>query len=326
MKKFIALGISVLLLLLMVGCGDRAKPEKKPVMGFSQIGAESEWRKAHTESIKIAAKEAGIELQFSDGEQQQEYQIKAIRSFIAQKVDIIAFVPIVETGWDQVLKEAKDARIPVIIVDRDVKVFDDSLYAAKIGTDSVTEGNNAARWLQSYMRNSNRHPRAGGEKYNIVILEGTAGSSVSIRRQEGFKRLLKADQYNILASENGDYVRQRGQELMESMLRDNRDKIDAVFSHNDDMALGAIQAIEAAGLRPGKDIVVVSVDGIKDIFQAMIDGRANCTIECNPLQGPLLMAIAKQLLAGEKVDKLVYVPGGIFPADIAAEKMSERKY
>ena len=340
MKKIISLVLAAAMMLVVVGCGggdqakkdgsgSGAKGDKQITMGFSQIGAESEWRTANTESIKQAAKDAGVNLQFSDAQQKQENQIKAIRSFIAQGVDIIAFVPIVETGWDTVLKEAKDAKIPVIVVDRDVKVSDDSLYVAKIGTDSVAEGKKVFQWIDEYMAKNNKKPRSG-DKFNIVELEGTVGSSVAIRRQEGFKDAMAASQnagkYNLLASQTGEFTRQKGQEVMESFLKSDRDKIDILFAQNDDMALGAIQAIEAAGLKPGKDITIISIDGVKGIFQAMIEGKSNCTVECNPLQGPLLMETAKKILNGEKVEKLVYVDEGIFPADVAEKTLPERKF
>ena len=342
MKKIISLVVAFAMMFVIAGCGggDQAAKSsgsgsgsgssgKQITMGFSQIGAESEWRTANTESVKQAAKDAGVNLQFSDAQQKQENQIKAIRSFIAQGVDIIAFVPIVETGWDTVLKEAKDAKIPVIVVDRDVKVSDDSLYVAKIGTDSVAEGKKVFNWIDEYMAKQNKQPRSG-DKYNVVILEGTVGSSVAIRRQEGFKDAMAAakdaSKYNILASQTGEFTRQKGQEVMESFLKSDRDKIDILFAQNDDMALGAIQAIEAAGLKPGKDITIISIDGVKGMFQAMIEGKSNCTVECNPLQGPLLMETAKKILAGEKVEKLVYVDEGIFPADVAEKTLPERKY
>lgn len=343
MRKILALLMSVFMLVFAAGCGggDQAassgsgsgsggKGGKEITMGFSQIGAESEWRTANTESVKQAAKDAGINLQFSDAQQKQENQIKAIRSFISQGVDIIAFVPIVETGWDTVLKEAKDAKIPVIVVDRDVKLSDDSLYVAKLGTDSLAEGKKVFDWIDEYMKKQNKKPRDGGSQFNIVVLEGTVGSSVAIRRQEGFKNAMAASpdasKYNILASQTGEFTRQKGQEVMESFLKSYGDKIDILFAHNDDMALGAIQAIEAAGLKPGRDITIISIDGVKGIFQAMIEGKANCTVECNPLQGPLLMETAKKVLNGEKVEKLVYVDEGVFPADVAEKTLPERKY
>lgn len=254
-KKILALVLAVMMMVVAAGCGGGDQKAatsgsgsgsggKQITMGFSQIGAESEWRTANTESIKKAAEEAGVNLQFSDAQQKQENQIKAIRSFIAQGVDIIAFVPIVETGWDTVLKEAKDANIPVIVVDRDVKLADDSLYVAKIGTDSVTEGKNVFKWIDEYMTKEKKTPRDGGSQYNVVILEGTVGSSVAIRRNEGFKDAMaaspNASKYNILASQTGEFTRQKGQEVMESFLKSYGDKIDILYAHNDDMALGAI--------------------------------------------------------------------------------------
>lgn len=342
MKKLLALLTGLIMLVFTAGCGgdsssgsdaadSGSKDGKQITMGFSQLGAESEWRTAHTESIKQAAKDAGVNLQFSDGQQKQENQIKAIRSFIAQGVDIIAFTPIVETGWDTVLKEAKDAGIPVIIVDRDVKLSDDSLYVAKIGTDSKTEGQKAFNWIDEYMKKNNKTPRDGGSVFNIAVLEGTVGSSVAIRRSEGFNEAMQASpdaaKYQVLMSQTGEFTRQKGQEVMESFLKSGgRDKIDILFSQNDDMALGAIQAIEAAGLQPGKDITIVSIDAVKGAFQAMIDGKSNCTVECNPLQGPLLMETAKKILNGEKVEKNVFVDEGIFPADVAEKTLPDRKY
>ena len=329
-KKMVTALLAVSMLAGLSAVNVMAADDDTITVGFSQVGAESDWRTANTESMKSTfSEENGYELIFDDAQQKQENQIKAIRSCIAQGVDIIAFVPIVETGWDTVLKEAKDAKIPVIVVDRDVKVSDDSLYVAKIGTDSVAEGKKVFQWIDEYMAKNNKKPRSG-DKFNIVELEGTVGSSVAIRRQEGFKDAMAASQnagkYNLLASQTGEFTRQKGQEVMESFLKSDRDKIDILFAQNDDMALGAIQAIEAAGLKPGKDITIISIDGVKGIFQAMIEGKSNCTVECNPLQGPLLMETAKKILNGEKVEKLVYVDEGIFPADVAEKTLPERKY
>ena len=334
MKKIIALVISMMMLLLAVGCGGgdekKADGDKKISMGFSQIGAESEWRTANTESVKEAAKAAGIDLQFSDAQQKQENQIQAILSFIAQGVDVIAFVPIVETGWDTVLKEAKDAKIPVIIVDRDLKVEDDSLYVAKIGTNMITEGEKGFEWLEKYANEKQLKTRDGGQKLNIGVLEGTVGSTAALGRTKGFNDAMAASpdkaKFNILASQTGEFTRQKGQEVMESFLKSYGSKIDILVAQNDDMALGAVQAIEAAGLKPGKDITILSFDGVKGIFQAMIEGKTNCTVECNPLQGELLMETAKKVLAGEKVDKIVYVEEGVFPAEVAEATLPSRKY
>ncbi len=303
---------------------------KDLTIGFSQIGAESEWRTANTNDIKAAAEKQGVNLKFSDAQQKQENQIKAIRTFIAQKVDLIGFVPIVATGWDNVLREAKRAKIPVVIVDRDLTVSDPSLYVAKIGTDSVAEGKKAFNWIDDYVTKNNIKPRNGGDKINIVVLEGTVGASAATGRSKGFNDALAAspnkDKYNILASQTGDFTRQKGQEVMESFLKSYRNDIDVLFAQNDDMALGAIQSIEAAGLKPAKDIVIVSCDAVKGIFQAMIDGKANATVECNPLQGELFFETAKKVLKGEPVPKSVFVKEDVFPAETAAEVFPTRKY
>lgn len=323
-KSFLALAIGA-----AIAATSFAQAEDKIVVGFSQIGAESEWRTANTNDIMAAAEKAGVELKFSDAQQKQENQIKAIRSFISQKVDIIGFVPIVETGWDNVLREAKRAKIPVVIMDRDLKT-DPSLYTAKIGTDSVEEGRRAFRWIDDYITKTNRTPRNGGDTINIVILEGTVGASAAVGRSKGFDEAFNASpnkgKYKILASQTGDFTRQKGQEVMESFLKSYRNDIDVLFAQNDDMALGAIQAIEAAGLKPAQDIIIVGADAVKGMFQAMIDGKANATIECNPLQGDLFFETCKKILAGEEVPKSVYVEEGVFDASTAAEVFPTRKY
>ena len=307
-----------------------AQAEDKIVVGFSQIGAESEWRTANTNDVKAAAERAGVELKFSDAQQKQENQIRAIRSFISQKVDVIGFVPIVETGWDNVLREAKRAKIPVVVMDRDLKVSDESLYVAKIGTDQVEEGRKAFRWIDDYITKNNIKPRNGGDTINIVILEGTVGASAAVGRSKGFNEAMDASpnkaKYKILASQTGDFTRQKGQEVMESFLKSYRDDIDVLFAQNDDMALGAIQAIEAAGLKPSKDIVIVGADAVKGMFNAIMEGKANATIECNPLQGDLFFETCKKVLAGESVPKSVYVEEGVFDTTNAAEAFPTRKY
>lgn len=337
LSRAIALAMGVSVMLSMSGCANTTPTQGKAdskdtiLIGFSQIGAESEWRTANTNSVKDAAEaDKDVTLQFSDAQQKQENQIKAIRSFIAQDVDIIAFVPIVETGWDTVLKEAKDAEIPVMIMDRDATVESDDLYVCKIGTNMVTEGESAFKWIDEYMTKENKKPRAAGDAYQIAILEGTVGSSAAVGRAEGFSNAMKASsnaaKYNILLSQTGEFTRAKGKEVMESFLKSNKDDIDILFAHNDDMALGAIQAIEEAGLKPGKDIVILSIDATKGAFEAMIEGKMNCTVECNPLQGPLMIETAKKILAGEKVDERVYMVDEVFPAEVAKETLPNRAY
>lgn len=292
------------------------------VMGFSQVGAESEWRTANTASIKSAAKEAGITLKFADAQQKQENQVKAIRSFIAQKVDVIAFSPVVESGWDTVLKEAKAAGIPVILTDRAVKVSDASLYVSFIGSDFVEEGRKAARWLLEHAAK-----KAPGAALNIVELQGTVGSAPAIDRKRGFEEVIKANpKLQIIRSQSGEFTRAKGKEVMESFLKQRDKKIDVLYAHNDDMAIGAIQAIEEAGLKPGKDIVIISIDGVRGAFEAMKAGKLNVTIECNPLLGPQLMQLAKDVVAKKPVEKRITVIEGVFPAEVAAKELPNRKY
>ncbi len=342
MKKIFTLLLAVLFVLVAAGCATSgqdtskvgsAEPgfgRRKITMGYSQIGTQSTWRAAHTASIKQAAGDAGIELQFSDAELKQENQIRAIRSFITQKVDIIAFSPIVATGWDDVLKEAKAAKIPVIVVDRDLQTNDDSLYAMRIGTDAVREGREAFHWLDGYMQEKGKKPRDGGMKFNVAEIKGPTGSSVVIRRDTGFRDAMTAsfnkDRYEIIVAQNSTFTRDGGKQVMTEMLKSYRDKIDILFAQNDDMALGAIEAIESAGLKPGTDIVIVSCDGTRAIFQAMIEGKSNCTVEGNPLQGPLLMEMAKKILAGEEVERTVFIKDSVYPAEIAPMAIQERRY
>jgi len=292
--------------------------DKKIVFGFSQIGAESEWRAANTASIKDAAPKAGITLKFSDAQQKQENQIKAIRSFIAQKVDVIGFSPVVESGWDTVLKEAKAAKIPVILVDRGIDSKDDSLYVTKIGSDFHEEGMKAGKWLLD-------NYKAPGD-VNIVELQGTVGSAPAIERQKGFAEVIKADpRFKITRSQTGDFTRAKGKEVMEAFLKTDPN-IQVLYAHNDDMAIGAIQAIEAAGKKPGKDIIIIGVDAVKGAFEAMMAGKMNVTVECNPQMGPQMMEMVKDIVAGKQLPKYTATKEGIFPMDVAAKEFPNRKY
>jgi simple sugar transport system substrate-binding protein len=294
--------------------------DKKITLGFAQIGAESEWRTANTESIKSAAKEYGINLKFSDAQQKQENQIKAIRSYIAQKVDVIAFSPVVETGWGTVLREAKAAKIPVILTDRTVDEKDTSLWVTFMGSDFLEEGRKAGRWLVE-----NKKGVKGD--VNIVELQGTVGSGPAIDRKKGFEEIIKADpKFKIIRSQTGDFTRAKGKEVMEAFLKAEGNKINVLYAHNDDMAIGAIQAIEEAGLKPGKDITIVSVDGVKGAFEAMIAGKLNVSVECSPLLGPQLMETVKDVVAGKAVPKRIVTKEGIFPAEVAAKEFPNRKY
>ena len=298
-----------------------AAQDKKIVLGFAQVGAESEWRTANTESIKQAAKDAGIELKFSDAQQKQENQIRAIRSFIAQKVDVIAFSPVVESGWETVLREAKLARIPVILSDRAVDVQDTSLWVSFMGSDFVEEGRRAGRWLVEYL-----DKKGVKGPVNIVELQGTVGSAPAIDRKKGFEEILQSHpNLTISRSQTGDFTRAKGKEVMEAFLKSDK-KINVLFAHNDDMAIGAIQAIEEAGLKPGKDITIVSIDGVKGAFEAMMAGKLNCSVECSPLLGPQLMSAVKDLLGGKTLPKRIVTKEGVYPAEAAAAAFPSRQY
>ena len=297
-----------------------ARANKPIVLGFSQVGAESEWRTANTESIKSSAKEAGIELKFSDAQQKQENQIKAIRSFIAQRVDVIAFSPVVESGWETVLREAKAAKIPVVLTDRAVNAKDTSLYVSFIGSDFVEEGRKAGRWLLEKMKGQT------GD-VNIVELQGTVGSAPAIDRKKGFEEVIKADpRFKIIRSQTGDFTRAKGKEVMEAFLKAEGRKINVLYAHNDDMAIGAIQAIEEAGLKPAKDIIIISIDAVKGAVEAMMAGKLNVTVECSPLLGNQLMQVVKDIKAGKTVPKRIVTEEGVFPMETAAQEFPKRKY
>ena len=310
--------------------GDAAgSSAKKIVLGFSQIGAESEWRTANTTSVQSAAQEAGITLRFSDAQQKQENQIKALRSFIAQRVDVIAFSPVVETGWETVLREAQAAKIPVILTDRAVAVSDDKLYLSLIGSDFVEEGRKAGRWLLEFYSTGPGKDVKGD--VNIVELQGTVGSAPANDRKKGFAEIIGADpRFKIIRSQTGDFTRAKGKEVMEAFLKaqgtDAGKKINVLFAHNDDMAIGAIQAIEEAGIKPGTDITIISIDGVKGAFEAMIAGKLNVTVECSPLLGPQLMAAVKDVVAGKPIEKRIVTAESVFPREIAAQELPNRKY
>jgi len=297
-----------------------ALAQKKIVLGFAQVGAESAWRTANTDSIKSAAKDAGIELKFSDAQQKQENQIKAIRSFIAQKVDVIGLSPVVESGWDTVLQEAKAAHIPVILTDRAVDSKDTSLYVTFMGSDFIEEGKRAGRWLEEFEKG-----KPG--PINIVELQGTVGSAPAIDRKKGFADIIGTDpRMKIIRSQTGDFTLAKGKEVMEAFLKAEGKNINVLYAHNDDMALGAIQAIEEAGLKPGVDIVVISIDGTKGAFEAMAAGKQNVVIECNPLLGPQLMQAAKDVVAGKTLPKRILTNETVYTASQAVAALPSRKY
>ncbi len=323
MKPVRAKGVLTLaLLLVMLSAGSVSTFAQQPgggqglVIGFSQVGSESDWRTAFTEITLAEAESRGINLLFSNAENSQENQIAALRSFIEQRVDAIVLAPVIETGWAPILREVQAAGIPLVIIDRNVTA-DESLYLTRVSSDFVAEGRLAAAWLA----------QATSGECNIVELQGTVGSSAARDRQIGFNEVIALfPKMQIIVSQTADFRRAMGREVMQGILHtEDPNEICAVWSHNDDMAIGAIQAIKDAGLDPGKDILIVSVDAIPDIFKAMMDGDANATVELSPyMAGPAFDAIVAYL-NGEEVPKWIPVLGGVYLPDTAAEEYARRK-
>jgi galactofuranose transport system substrate-binding protein len=288
-------------------------------LGFSQTGSESGWRTANTKSINDAAKAAGINLKFSDAQGKEENQIAHIRSFIQQKVDVISFSPLKVTGWDTVLKEAKDAKIPVILTDRGVEVADTSLYVCLLGSDFTDEGKRAAAMMKKIMGSATG-------TVNIAQLEGSTGSAPAIERTKGFADAIAGDaKYKVVVTQSGEFTRAKGKEVMEAFLK-SHPEINFLFAQNDDMGLGAIQAIEAAGKKPGTDIKIVAIDAIKDGFTAMAAGKINGLVECNPLLGPQLMEVVKKVKAGTPVERRIVTIEKDFTQDQASAELPNRQY
>lgn len=334
MRGYCRIGLIFLVqICFLSGCGILSRPtENSPestaendliVVGFAQIGAESDWRVANTESIMSTfTEENGFELVFNDGQQKFENQVKALRNFIQLEVDYIVLAPVVETGWDTVFAEVKAANIPLIISDRFVEVKDDSLYTAWVGSDFLSEGEKAIDWLNSYLESQGR----ADEEINIVELQGTLGSTAEIGRTEGIARkLAEKPNYHLIAIESADFIQSKAREVMGVLLQ-KHNEIDVVIAQNDNMAFGAIEAMKAAGKIPGKEIIVISFDAVRAAFNAMLAGDLNVSVECNPLHGPRVAEIIRKLEAGEPVEKKRYVDEAVFDQENAAEQLPARTY
>ncbi|MCK6448621.1 MAG: ABC transporter substrate-binding protein [Planctomycetes bacterium] len=306
--------------LALASCSkEPAAPAGAPqlVVGFSQIGAESEWRARETESIQKEAAKRGIELKFADAQGRQENQIKALKSFVAQGVDAILLAPQTKLGWDNALLEVQRAGIPVVLVDRGIETKDESLYATLIASDFVEEGRVIGRWLAE---------KTGGT-CNVVELAGTVGSDPAIERAKGFAEAIAAfPGIRVLKSQPAEFTRAKGKEVMEAFLKAEGDAIQAVYAHNDDMALGALQALEEAGKKPGVDVLVLGIDAAKPAFTELVAGKLNALVECSPLLGPLAFDAVEKVLRGESVPKRTLVPDRLFDASNAAEELSKREY
>ncbi|MDD4113502.1 MAG: ABC transporter substrate-binding protein [Herbinix sp.] len=309
------------------------------IIGFSQLGSESDWRSANTKSIQNSLiNDNGFSLIFANGRQKQENQIKDVRSFIFQEVDYIVIAPVTETGWDTVLTEARDAKIPVVLVDRMIDTKDESLYVAWVGTDKYEEGAKAGLWLEEYLENQGTLdtvlqedkslPLEEDSLINIVVLEGTIDSTAQIGRSQGFEDIAEHhENWNIVAQESGDFTKAKGKEVMIKLLQEH-DDIDVLVSQNDDMTFGAIEAIHEAGLTCGVngDITIISFDAVSKAFDMMEAGFINVVIECNPLQGPPIAEIIARLERGEEAPKISYVEGQVFEAQNASTERIGRIY
>ena len=325
MKKFLTLALA---LVLVIGCVANASAL---TIGFSQVGQESDWRTANTDSLRGMAVTEGWDMIYDDAQQKQENQVKALRNFITQGVDYILFTGVVTTGWEEVLKEVNEAEIPLILIDRMPDCMADIEYAGAFGGDFVEEGRRMARWTVNYMNTT--------EEVNVAILEGTTGAAAATDRTAGIMEVLAGyPNYKVIASQTGNFTRAEGQAVMESFLKAHAD-IDVLLAENDDMALGAIDAIKAAGKVPGKDIIIVGCDSVKAAFDAIVAGEMNATIECNPLYADAVAALIKKLEAGEPGSRELLNPeegcfcidGGIEYAEgkvsvKAADVIAERKY
>ena len=310
-------------LLGLSGCGKKAEPAEEPklLLGFSQLGSESSYRIGNTKDIEEQAAARGISLMVKNANQKQENQIADIRSLIAYRVDVIAFSPIVEEGWDTVLTEARNAGIPVILVDRTIQTKDESLYAGRIGSDFYREGVMAAEYL------IRKAEQTGKDRINIVEIRGTENSTPMKQRQQGFMDTISGDpRMHVLDSMDGDFLRSRGAECMRELLNTYGDQIDAVFSHNDEMTIGALPEIEKAGFVPGKDILLISIDGGQDAIDILKEGRINCIVECTPKLGSILMETAMKLKKGEPVERLIHPEEQVFTDEMDLSRIAPRGY
>lgn len=296
-------------------------PEKTIRIGYAQVGTESSWRLANTESIQNAAQDFGIQLYYENANQSQVKQIEALRRFIAMKVDVIVLSPVIDSGWDAVLKEAKAAGIPVILSDREITVKDENLFSTFIGADFVEEGRRAMRWIKDNVSHRNADP------IRIMELQGTVGASPSVERKLGFEEILKeCPDYKIVYSQSGDFTYEGGKKIVEDYLKDHTWNIDVLFAHNDDMALGAADALTKNGVTPGKDVKIISVDGTKKALNAVLNGNLNCVVECNPLLGPQLMKAVTDLMSGKELPLRIITDEKVFTKENTLLEIKNRKY
>lgn len=322
MKKFASLLLTALLLL--TGCAKEAPVEPSLTrVGFSQLGAESDWRVANTDSmIRAFSEENGYELLYDNARQKQANQLVAVRNFIVQGVDIIVIAPLEETGWEAVLQEAKNAQIPVIIVDREVAVEDTELYLTQIGSDFLTEGLQAVGWLENALENRQ-------EDVSILHIQGTYGATAQIQRTKAIEDAVRLhDNWHFAAQLAGDFTESKSYEMVRDFLAENQD-IDVIYSENDNMTFGAMRALDEAGITYGQggDVTIISFDAARRALKLCIEGKINLCVECNPLHGPRVDELIRQYLAGETIPKQIFVEETVFtPEILTPELIAARQY
>jgi len=285
-------------------------------VGFAQTESNNPWRIAQTQSMQDQAKKEGWQLVYTDAAGSAAKQVADVNSMIAQGVDLIFLAPREEKPLIPAVMAAKKAGIPVVLLDRSV---DASLakagqdYVTFIGSDFVEEGKRAAEALI----------KATGGKATIIELEGTTGSSPANDRKKGFDDRIKAESgMKIVASQSGDFARDKGRQVAETLLQAHPEAT-AIYAHNDEMAMGAIAALEAAGKKPGQDVTIVSIDGTRDALQAIIDGKLLATVECNPKFGPKAFETAQRYAKGEKIEPWVVNTDRFFDKSNAKELIAD---
>jgi len=329
MRRIICLLLCVLLLTSISGCAfsdGKSEDRELVVVGFSQLGSESDWRLANTNSMTEAlCEENGYELILDNAKQNQDNQLMAIRNFILQGVDIIVLAPVAETGWDNVLTEAKNAGIPVIIVDREVSVDDDSLYISRVGSDFHREGLTAVKWLDEELKAQGR----AKESINILHIKGTDGATAQLQRTKAIEEgAQEHDNWNIISQLSGEYTEAKGYEVVRDFLKATQD-IDVIYSENDNMTFGAMRALDEAGLTYGVngDVIIISFDAVRRALEHCLEGKINLCVECNPLHGPRVDYLIKQYNAGMQIPKISYVEEDCFTReDLTLELISSRGY
>ncbi|MBQ8950792.1 MAG: ABC transporter substrate-binding protein [Eubacterium sp.] len=321
-KKVLSLLLAAAFVSGMAGCAaeknteEEESPRKYISVGFSQLGAESDWRVANTDSIRESlSREEGFDLMFDDAQQKQDKQIRAIRNFTQQEVDCIVLAPVMETGWDTVLEEARDAGIPVVVVDRMVDVKDKTLFTAWVGSDFKKEGKVACEWLNEYTKAKGISP----EELNIVDIQGTLGATAQIGRTDGLMEGAEKYGWNIVASEPADYTRAKGREVMQKLLNEY-ENINVAYCENDNEAMGVIDAIEASGRVAGTDIangeiLVISFDAAHSGLSMVMEGKIALDVECNPLQGDAVKNLINAIKNGEDFEKYTYIKESAFSSD-----------